>query len=121
MKTKILAEDSQILVCLKPAGLAVQSARPGEADMVSELKNYLAASQRSKSSSGSGGRLPYLGLVHRLSMLISRGCFRDSFTAFFVISLNVIRYTFFPLFFKFSASIRCQEIASPSRSGSVAR
>ena len=31
MKTKILAEDSQILVCFKPAGLAVQSARPGEA------------------------------------------------------------------------------------------
>ena len=71
MKTKILAEDSQILVCLKPAGLAVQSARPGEADMVSELKNYLAASQRSKSSSGSGGRLPYLGLVHRLDQPVS--------------------------------------------------
>ena len=39
--------------------------------MVSELKNYLAASQRSKSSSGSGGRLPYLGLVHRLDQPVS--------------------------------------------------
>lgn len=71
MKTKILAEDSQLLVCLKPAGLAVQSARPGEADMVSELKNYLAASQRAKSPSGSGGRVPYLGLAHRLDQPVS--------------------------------------------------
>ena len=71
MKTKILAEDSQILVCLKPAGLAVQSARPGEADMVSELKNYLAASQRAKNAPGSGSRIPYLGLVHRLDQPVS--------------------------------------------------
>ncbi len=71
MKTKILVEDSQILVCLKPAGLAVQSARPGEADMVSELKNYLAASQRAKNAPGSGSRIPYLGLVHRLDQPVS--------------------------------------------------
>ncbi len=71
MKTKILAEDSKILVCFKPAGLAVQSARPGEADMVSELKNYLAASQRAKKASGSGSRIPYLGLVHRLDQPVS--------------------------------------------------
>ena len=71
MKTKILAEDSQILVCLKPAGLAVQSARPGEADMVSELKNYLAASRKAENASGGGSGVPYLGLVHRLDQPVS--------------------------------------------------
>lgn len=59
MKSKILAEDQHILVCCKPPGLAVQSGRIGEPDMVSELKNYL------------GGRNPYLGLVHRLDQPVS--------------------------------------------------
>lgn len=59
MKSKILAEDQHILVCYKPSGLAVQSGRIGEPDMVSELKNYL------------GGRNPYLGLVHRLDQPVS--------------------------------------------------
>ena len=57
MRIKIIYEDKEILVCYKPAGLAVQTARIGQADMVSELKNYLAAS---------GEKNPYLGLVHRL-------------------------------------------------------
>lgn len=52
MKTKILYEDKQILICYKPAGLATQTARVGQQDMVSELKNYL--------------KQPYLGVVHRL-------------------------------------------------------
>ena len=70
MRTQILAEDGQLLVCLKPAGLAVQSARPGEADMVSELKNYLAASEKGKKGAG-GRRAPYLGVVHRLDQPVS--------------------------------------------------
>lgn len=41
MKTVILYEDQDILVCKKPAGLAVQSARASEMDMESELRNYL--------------------------------------------------------------------------------
>ena len=57
MRTKILAEDKHILVCFKPPGLAVQSGRIGEMDMVSELKNYLASASQNSS---------YLGLVHRL-------------------------------------------------------
>lgn len=57
MRTKIIYEDKEILVCYKPAGLAVQTARTGQADMVSELKNYLASS---------GEKELYLGLVHRL-------------------------------------------------------
>lgn len=41
MRTEILYEDREILVCHKPAGLAVQSARCVEADVESELKGYL--------------------------------------------------------------------------------
>lgn len=41
MKTVIVYEDSDILVCDKPAGLAVQSARASQMDMESELRNYL--------------------------------------------------------------------------------
>lgn len=52
MKTKIIYEDAHILVCHKPAGLATQTARIGQADVESELKNYIKS--------------PYLGIVHRL-------------------------------------------------------
>ena len=57
MRTQILYEDNSILVCRKPAGLAVETARIQEADMVTELKNYLPKN---------GGRPPYLGVIHRL-------------------------------------------------------
>ncbi len=57
MKTKIIYEDQDVLVVSKPAGLATQTARPGQPDMVSELKNYLARNTKG---------VPYLGLVHRL-------------------------------------------------------
>ena len=49
------------------------------------------------------------------------GCLIASFIAFFVISLKLIRNTFFSLSSSFKAFDRCQLIASPSRSGSVAR
>lgn len=52
MKTEIIYEDRELLVCRKPAGLAVESADIGQMDMVSELKNYLKAS--------------YIGVIHRL-------------------------------------------------------
>lgn len=38
LRTEIIYEDGDILVCNKPAGLAVQSGRISEPDMVSELK-----------------------------------------------------------------------------------
>ena len=57
MQTKIIYEDDHILVCHKPAGLATQSAKVGQPDMVSELKNYLAKQAKAA---------PYLGVVHRL-------------------------------------------------------
>ena len=56
MKTKILHEDASIFVIHKPASIAVQSARVGQMDCESELRNYLARK----------GESPYIGLVHRL-------------------------------------------------------
>ena len=52
MRMVIQYEDKHIIVAYKPAGLATQTARVGQADMVSELKNYLK-----------GG---FVGVVHRL-------------------------------------------------------
>lgn len=78
MQTKILYEDKDIIVVHKPAGIAVQTARIGQADVVSELKNYLAkgGSRQTGAHSGvqkSGSRYAvgsnqqvYLGIIHRL-------------------------------------------------------
>lgn len=63
MKSEIIFEDADILVCAKPAGLAVQSARVSEPDMVSELKNHLARQSRNGAV--------YLGVVHRLDQPVS--------------------------------------------------
>ncbi len=57
MRTEIVYEDRDVLVVYKPSGLATQTAKIGQADVVSELKNYLA---------GQGQGVPYLGVVHRL-------------------------------------------------------
>ena len=51
-KEQILYEDNDIIVCYKPPKIAVQTAKVGQRDMVSEIANYL-------------GR-PYVGVVHRL-------------------------------------------------------
>lgn len=56
MKTEILHEDKDILVIYKPAGLATQTAKIGQQDVVSELKNYLSRTQAN----------PYVGVIHRL-------------------------------------------------------
>lgn len=63
MKTKILYEDPDILVIYKPAGIATQTAKVGQADVVSELTNYLAKNRMDKSK---GGMAPFIGVVHRL-------------------------------------------------------
>ena len=52
MRISILFEDKYIVVIYKPAGLATQTAKVGQPDVVSELKNHLK-----------GG---YVGVVHRL-------------------------------------------------------
>ena len=53
---QIIHEDNDIIVCYKPAGVAIQTRRLGQQDMVSLLKNYRAKKKES----------PYIGLVHRL-------------------------------------------------------
>jgi 23S rRNA pseudouridine1911/1915/1917 synthase len=52
MRIQIIYEDKDVLVIYKPAGLATQTSKIGQADAVSECKNYLGT--------------PYLGVVHRL-------------------------------------------------------
>ena len=42
---EVIWEDAKILVCRKPAGLPVQSAKIGQQDMVNLLKNYRAGQQ----------------------------------------------------------------------------
>lgn len=54
----IIFEDKDILICHKPAGLAVQNARIGTMDLESMVKTYLSFQQPEK--------LPYLGIIHRL-------------------------------------------------------
>lgn len=56
MDISILYEDEDLLVCRKPAGVAVQTKKLGQADMESLLKNYRVAR----------GEQPYIGVVHRL-------------------------------------------------------
>ena len=56
MDINILYEDEEVIVCEKPAGVAAQTRRLGQADMESLLKNYRAAK----------GEPPYIGVVHRL-------------------------------------------------------
>ncbi len=53
---QILYEDANILVCVKPAGIAAETKKAGQQDMASLLRNY----RHSK------GEEPYIGLVHRL-------------------------------------------------------
>lgn len=53
----ILYEDNDLIVVEKPAGVPVETSRIGLADMVSLLRNHLAVP---------GGKVPYLGMVHRL-------------------------------------------------------
>lgn len=59
MNLHIVYEDDHIIVCYKPAGIATQTAKIGEQDMVSILKNYLYKKQTDK-------REAYIAVIHRL-------------------------------------------------------
>lgn len=63
MQLSIIYEDKDILVCVKPAGIATQTAKISEPDMVSWIKNYLAKQSREKST--------YVGVIHRLDLPVS--------------------------------------------------
>lgn len=52
----IIQEDNDIIVCRKPSGLPVQTAKLGQQDMVSQLKNYRAGKKDP----------PEIYLIHRL-------------------------------------------------------
>lgn len=54
----IIFEDAHVIVCHKEAGLATQSGKTFEKDLVSILKKHLATEQKKPN--------PYLGVVHRL-------------------------------------------------------
>lgn len=66
LQKNIIYEDEHMIVVYKPAGIATQTARVGQQDMVSELKNYLS---RKPEHRGKGE--PYLGVVHRLDQPVS--------------------------------------------------
>ena len=66
MRKNIIFEDQSIIVVYKPAGIATQTARISQQDMVSELKNYLAGESTHKTK-----KEPYLGVVHRLDQPVS--------------------------------------------------
>lgn len=53
---KILYEDADIIVCIKPPGTASETRRSGQQDMVSLIRNYRYQK----------GEEPYAGLIHRL-------------------------------------------------------
>lgn len=56
MKIEMIYEDNDIIVCHKPAGVATQTKKIGQQDMVSFLRNYRAKKKEE----------PYIGVVHRL-------------------------------------------------------
>lgn len=57
MDVRIIYEDQEIIVVIKPAGMPSQSDRSMTMDMVSYLKNYLVPSVSGE---------PYIGVIHRL-------------------------------------------------------
>lgn len=74
---QILYEDKDLIVCYKPAGMAVQTAKVGQRDMVSEITGYLAQSAKNSAHGASvkgragvfssdNGKSPYVGIIHRL-------------------------------------------------------
>ncbi len=63
MKLNILYEDNEIIICIKPAGIAVQNNNISAPDMVSLLKNHLHKSAPNKQ--------PYLAVIHRLDQPVT--------------------------------------------------
>ena len=59
IQPEILYEDAQLIVCYKPAGIATQTKKLGQKDMVSILSNHIA-------QEGTGQ--PFIGVVHRLDL-----------------------------------------------------
>lgn len=62
----ILFEDKDIIICHKPAGVATQTAKIGQRDMVSEITNYLVAVTSKENGGQQSKAKPYVGVIHRL-------------------------------------------------------
>lgn len=56
MSVNIIYEDDFVIICHKLAGTSVETAKIGEIDMVSQLRNYMNEKTQN----------PYIGVVHRL-------------------------------------------------------
>ena len=63
---KVLYEDKEILVVIKPAGVESQAAKRFAPDMVSEVKKHLVINK-----SCTPGKEPYVGVIHRLDKPVS--------------------------------------------------
>lgn len=61
---KVLYEDEDLIVCIKPAGVLSQGDKKGNKDMVRELKKYLVFEARKNKIKLS--KEPYISVVHRL-------------------------------------------------------
>lgn len=59
MNVEILYEDSDLIVCIKPYGMPVQSDKSRDTDVLSYLKNYIFEKEEMDDE-------PYLAMVHRL-------------------------------------------------------
>lgn len=58
-KPTILFEDEAIIVCVKPSGIASQSARSFQPDMTDLLRQHIVTATGKKGE-------PYIGVIHRL-------------------------------------------------------
>ena len=58
-KPTILFEDNAIIVCVKPSGIASQSAKSFQSDMTDILRQHIVTSTGKKGE-------PYIGVIHRL-------------------------------------------------------
>lgn len=63
---KVLYEDSELIVVVKPAGVEAQSARRFAPDMVSEIKKHLVIHKLC-----TPGQEPYVAVIHRLDKPVS--------------------------------------------------
>ena len=75
MEIRILFEDEQIIVCEKPAGVAVQTKRLGPADMESLLKNRRAGKvfAKTKEAAAALGRQIASGLADKFYYAVTDG------------------------------------------------
>lgn len=62
MDIKILYEDNDIIVCIKPHGIPSQSDKTNDIDMVNILKNHVFESEN---------KTPYIALINRLDRPVS--------------------------------------------------